>query len=125
MFNKVLIGLGLIIIIIFARIKIRGYFWVDKKGKRLNFREFRKRLVGGISNSTPLQQTKVSLISFCPMFTGIIWGIAITFIGKTYWLTLILSGSLPLTTIQFIGTYQRYKAQKIIDKTMKEMENDN
>lgn len=103
----------------------RGYFWKDRKGKHLSFKQFAGRYKEGIINITPLQQTKTTLWSFIPMFAGIIWGIVVTLIGGMYWMSLILGGSLPITSIQFISNVQKYKAQKAASEMMKEMEEAN
>ena len=100
--------------------KTKAYFWKDKQGNKLSLKEFFKRWGNGIASTTPLQQIKITLWSFTPLFAGMIWGIAITFIGGTYWLTLILCGSLPITSIQFISNIQKFKALKKVDALMKE-----
>ena len=110
-----------IIIVLGIRNKKRGYFWKKKDGTQLKMKEFFKEWKNGIMESTPLQQTRISLFAFMPLFAGILWGMAVTFLGKTYWLTLILLGSLPLTSIQFLSTLQKYKAQKKIEETMREL----
>ncbi len=101
-----------------GRIKKRGYFWKAKDGRKLTLKEFFSQWGKGITECTPLQMTKVSLWSFLPLFSGILWGITITFIAKTYWMTLILCGSLPLTIIQFISTIQKYIVIKKVDAEM-------
>ncbi len=100
-------------------IKRRGYFLKDKKGKKLSLKQFLSRWKEGVEGTSPLQQKKISLWSFVPLFAGIIWGIVISLMGKTYWLALILSGSLPLTIINFISTLQQYRSIKKIEETMK------
>lgn len=108
------------LLLILIRIRSRGYFWKDRAGNKLSFKEFRKRLGEGITEITPLQQTKTSLWSYLPLFSGLIWGIVVTFIAKTYWLTLILFGSFPITLMQFISNYQKYKSQKAAEDAFKE-----
>ena len=110
----------IVVIILAYKITGRKHFWIDKQGNKLSFKQFTKRWKSGVFNITPLQQTRTSLISFFPIFAGILWGIAVTFIGKIYWMTLILSGSCPITTVQFISTLQRYKAQKIAEQAFKD-----
>jgi len=101
-----------IVLIIFVRIKRRGFFWKARDEEKLTFKQFIKRYKEGVVNITPLQQTKTTLWSFIPIFAGLTWGIVVTFMGGTYWLTLILCGSLPITSIQFISNLQKYRAQK-------------
>lgn len=96
------------------------YFWKDKEGKELSLKQFSIRFKDGIVNITPLQQTKTTLWSFIPIFAGLTWGIVVTFLVKTYWLTAILTGSLPITSVQFISNLQKYKAQKKAEELFKE-----
>ena len=71
---------------------------------------------------TPLQQTKISLIGGCFVLIGVVIGLITTFITKTWWLFIILFGSLFLSGISFIGMIQRYWALDKINKQLKEME---
>lgn len=95
------------------------YVWKDRAGKKITAKEFGQRFAKGIEGITPLQQTKTSLMSFLPIIAGQAWGITVTLISKTYWLSLILLGSLPLTLIQLLGTWQRYKALLRVEEAMK------
>jgi len=113
-----------LMIVVRVRIKKRGYFWKAKDGSKLTFKEFMRQWKKGYEGITPLQQKKVALWSYMPIFAGVIWGITVTFIGKTYWLCLILLGSLPITTVQFISTLQQYKSIKKVEEVMKKIEND-
>ena len=122
--NIPLIIFIVVIVFTFIRIKRRKFFWKDKKGKKLSFKQFKNRFKEGVINTSPLQQTRVTLFSFLPIFAGVLWGIVVTIFMKTYWLTLILSGSLPITLIQFLSNVQKYKAQKKVDDLMKEAEKD-
>jgi len=114
----VLIALGILI-----RLKRRKYFWKDKKGNELNLKEFLKKWKEGVINITPLQQTKTSLWSTIPIFAGLIWGMVVTFIAGVYWMTLILTFSLPLVSMNFISTIQKYRAQKRAHEAFQEAMN--
>lgn len=92
-----------------------------KMYRKLGTKEFFKRFRKGVEGITPLQQTKTTLWSMIPMFAGIIWGITITIISKTYWLSLILTATLPITGIQFINNLQKYWRFKEIDKLNKQL----
>lgn len=115
-----------IALIIRARIKKKGYFWEDKQGNKLSFREFTKRWKQGIEGITPLQQTKTQLMGMWITITGIFAGIVVNafvrLTGVWWWLEIILIGSLIVTGVQFIGIYQKYLVQKKIDNAMKEAE---
>ena len=93
-----------------------------RKWKELGPKQFFKQWGRGVASVKPLDQTKVQLWSFVPMLAGILWGITITLIGRTFWLSLILGGSLPLTLIQVLSTWQKYKKLKQVDDTMKMLE---
>jgi len=114
----------LFVIIIYARNKKRGYFWKAKDGTKLSFKEFLKRWGNGIQGITPLQQTKTSLLGFPLIFGGTFTGIVIMILRGEWWLVAILSGSLPIVSMQLVSILQKYKTQKAIYKTMKELEND-
>ena len=90
--------------------------WTDKDGKKLSSKEFIRRWKDGIERVTPLQQTKIQLMNYTPIFLGITGGIVASFYTKTWWLTIILFGSLGLTLIQALGIMQRYIALKRIDE---------
>jgi hypothetical protein len=107
-----ILGIISIVIIIYIRIKNRGYFWEDKYGNQLSFKEFMGRWRRGVEGITPVQQSLTSLWSYPLIFGGIITGIIINIINKTWWLLLILCGSLPITIMQIISLYQKYRSQK-------------
>jgi len=108
-----------LIFIILIKIKTRGYFWKAKDGSHLSFKDFRKRFWKGVEGITPVQQTRTILISLLPIFAGTIWGVVITFLGKVWWASLMLTASIPIQCIQFISNYQKYKAQKRVEDTIK------
>lgn len=114
------IVLSVIFLFIIIRIKKRGFFWRDRRGKKISLKQFTSKWKEGIINITPLQQTQITLWSFIPMFTGMIWGIVATLMGGLYWMSLILCGSLPITSIQFISNIQKFRAQKKAKEMMDE-----
>lgn len=123
------IGIALaIILIIIVRVKKRGYFWKDKAGNKLTFKQFRKRFWKGVEGISPKQQTKTSLISQVPIFAGLIWGSVVSFISGMYWLAVILIFALPINFMSFISNLQKYKAQKkaeeLYKQVMEEKENE-
>ena len=117
-----LIILGIVLMIVGVKLMRRGYFWKDRQGNHLSFKQFTGRYKEGVVNITPLQQTTTTLWAFIPMFAGIIWGIVVTLIGGTYWMSLILCGALPITSVEFIGNVQKYRSQKAASDMMKELE---
>ena len=111
-----------VVIVIFARIKQRGFFWKAKDGTELSFKEFLKRWKSGIEGITPIQQTKTTLMSYPLLLGGQITGIIIMIFRREWWLILILGGSLPMTLMGLLSTYQKYCQQKRIYDAMKELE---
>lgn len=79
----------------------------DKWGNEVSTKEFFVRWKQGIENVTPLQQTKISLFGIFLIVVGIIIGIITTVFTKTWWLTIILTGSLFLTSMNLIGQLQK------------------
>lgn len=104
------------------RIRHRGYFWIDKQGNKLKFKEFMRRWALGIQGITPLQQAKTSLLGVWIVITGIIWGIVVTWIAEMWWLLIVLVGSLIVTAVQLLSTWQKFKTYKRIAQAQKEAE---
>jgi len=119
--NQIVLGvLVSIVIIIIMRIRSRKYFWKARDGSKLTLKQFGIRYKEGIINITPLQQTKTTLWSFIPIFAGLVWGITVMIIAGTWWMVLILGGSLPIISVQFIGNIQKYRALKRVKEAMDE-----
>jgi len=87
----------------------------DKYGNYLTTKEFFSRWKQGIQSITPLQQTKISLQGVVMVLVGVIIGLISTFMTGVWWLFIVLIGSLFLTTVNLIGTLQRYFALKNLD----------
>lgn len=107
-----LIVLLLVVGIIIVRIKRRGYFWEDREGNQLSLKEFMERWRKGVEGITPVQQSLTSLWSYPLIFGGLITGIVINIINKTWWILLILAGSFPITIMSVVSLYQKYRSQK-------------
>lgn len=63
----------------------------------------------GIEEVTPQQQLKVQLISSVIIFIGVLVGLITALISETWWLAIILGGSLGISVIQLLGLYQRLR----------------
>ncbi len=118
----VMIVIGVVVLFLIARLIKRGWFWTDKQGNHLTIKQFTSRYKDGVVSISPLQQTTTTLWAFLPMFAGIIWGIVVTLIRGMFWMSLILGGSLPITSVQFISNFQKYRAQKAASDMMRELE---
>lgn len=99
----------------------RGIILTIKKYKQLGFKGFFKKWGQGVDGVTPLQVTFITLISFIPVLVGIVYGIGVTYISKTYWVTIILIAGLPLTFVQIFTNYQKYRKFKQVENTLKQL----
>ncbi|MGA2130626.1 MAG: hypothetical protein ABSG05_03395 [Candidatus Pacearchaeota archaeon] len=88
----------------------------------MNTKEFFTKWKQGIEAITPYQQVRGQLFSIIPIFIGIIIGIIVTIKSHTWWLVLILGGSLILTFFQFIGMLQRFLRLRVQRDIMKSMQ---
>jgi hypothetical protein len=94
--------------------------WTDKAGKKITGKEFMERWKDGMTRVSPLQQIKITLISYTPVFLGILWGIIVTAMSHTWWMFSILIGSLGISAVGAFGTLQRYLLLRKIEKEVNE-----
>lgn len=113
--------LSMPILIIILHVMNRGYFWKSKSGEELKFKEFLSRWKDGMEGITPLQQTRTTLWSFFPLVFGVMWGLVVTLMSGTYWMSLILGATLPITSIQVLSTWQKYRRLKLIHEATKDL----
>ena len=99
----------------------RGIILTIKKYKQLGFKGFMRKWGDGVDGVTPLQVTFITLLSFIPVLIGIAYGIGVTFLSKTYWVTIILIAGLPLTIIQIFTNFQKYRKFKQVENTLKQL----
>ena len=76
------------------------------------------RWLGGVQAITPLQMVKINLWSYLLVFVGIILGLITTW-GKTWWLFLVLLGSLLISGLTYLSLIQKYKLLSNIQKELK------
>lgn len=86
--------------------------WTDRNGNKLTPKEFAERFKSGVEKITPLQNTKITLWGFGIVEMGLILGIIFNIIASIWWLVIVLCGSLLITTMSILGTYQKYLIQK-------------
>jgi len=84
----------------------------------MKIKEFFKRWKEGIQKVTPMQMVRINLIGIGLIIAGVILGLVTTFVLKLWWLFTILLGSLFLTTMNLIGTLQKYFTLKKINEMM-------
>ena len=87
--------------------------------KKLGTKEFFRRWGEGIQNISPLQQVIFQLVGNILVIIGVIIGLCVTFSTKTWWLFIILLGSLFSVLTSILGTYQKYKMFRKINEQMK------
>lgn len=95
-------------------------FWKDKQGNKLTGKEFMDRFKAGIEKATPLQQAKAMFPGYFIVLAGILFGLVSTWIMETWWLFLILIGSLIISFVQLVGAYQKYLLLKRVEDMFKE-----
>lgn len=90
----------------------KRYFWKDRAGNKLTFREFMQRWKKGIDGINPYQQTNSQIWGTIIIVIGILCGLVICIVGikRLWWLGIILLGALFNTCISYIGLKQKKKA---------------
>ena len=84
----------------------------DRQGNEITMKEFMERWKQGMKDINPYQQSKINLIGVLLMLVGVIFGLYYTFVSKTWWMFLILLGSLFLISTNLLGLLQRYWSLK-------------
>lgn len=105
-------------------IKRMNYFWKDKSGKEISYKEFMERWKTGMKGVTQYQQTKMQLNSTYIMLIGIACGFVITLFNfkNLWWLTIILGAAFFNTGIGALGTWQKKLALGEMEKLIQEAE---
>lgn len=91
----------------------------DKAGNELTLKEFMTRWKAGIKAITPTQQSFISLIGNYTILIGVLIGIYATFITRSWWIFIVLVGSLIILIMGIIGGHQKHFALKEIDTIIK------
>lgn len=68
---------------------------------------------------TPYQQCLVNQFGYITIFIGVIWGIIFSLYLKQWWLSIILTGSLIVSSTSFLANWQKKTILKKIEDTMK------
>jgi hypothetical protein len=102
------------------------YFWKDKDGKELSYKEFMARWKTGMKGITQYQQSSMQLNSTYIMLVGILCGFVITLFNlkNLWWLSIILAGALFNTTISALGVWQKKIALWEMEKLIRGVDND-
>ena len=98
-----------------------GLIKLIKNYKKYGRKEFFRRIAESSSRMTPTQQDKSKLTGETFILLGIILGIYMTFKSKTWWLVLILFGSLIVTSVTFLSSINQFQLHKRQDEIMKSL----
>jgi hypothetical protein len=119
-----LIGILVILIIIIVT-KKRKYFWKDKQGNKITFKEFSKRFKQGVDGITPIQKSISEITGTFITMVGLVSGIITMSIVRPkdmwWWVVISLVGGLILTSMSQVSNYQKYWRNKKINDTLKEL----
>ena len=94
------------------------YFWKNKKGEKLSFKEFLKNWKSGIETINPLQKIKVQIGGTRIMLIGLFLGLAVSIYGwkNLWWVGIILIGAILNTGVQYLGLIQQRKLLDNLEK---------
>jgi len=90
----------------------------DKSGKEITTKEFMSRWKQGIQDVTPYQQVQINIFGSILVLIGVIIGLIIMYSTKTWWLFIILCGSLFLSSTSFLSMLQKYFVLSKINQMM-------
>lgn len=82
-------------------------------------KEFFSRWKQGVKDITPAQMNKINLQGNVMVLVGVLIGLWVTFQSKTWWLFVILCGSLFITGTGLLGAIQKQIMLKEFEKAMK------
>jgi len=90
-----------------------------KSYKELGHDEFMSKWKQGISNVSPLSQAKTVMFGNIIIIVGVIIGIVTSIIYKQWWLLIILCGSIFVTSVSLLGSYQKVIMLSNLEEMMK------
>ena len=100
-----------------------GLINLVKNYKKYGRKEFFRKIAESSSRMTPTQQDKSKMTGEVFILLGIILGIYMTFKSKTWWLVLILFGSLIVTSVTFLSSINQFQLHKRQDEIMRSFQN--
>lgn len=100
-----------------------GLIKLIKNYKKYGRKEFFRRIAESSSRMTPTQQDKSRITGEVFILVGIILGIYMTFKAKTWWLVLILLGSLIVTGVTFLSSISQFQIHRRQNEIMKQLQN--
>ena len=95
----------------------------DKQGKDYTIRQFFAKWKSGMQGITPLQMQQSQRWGYLITIAGIIYGIVYSALTKSWWLSIILIGSLIVIATQLIGCWQQIKVLKDQERIIKDIQN--
>lgn len=88
----------------------------------MNTSEFFKKWGKGIQAITAYQQAKINLIGNVFIISGVLLGLYFSFTLRLWWLFLILTGSLFITSMGFLANIQKFLILRKIEMEVKKNE---
>ena len=82
-----------------------------------------KRWVEGMKAVTPLQMSRINMISYAFILIGLLIGVFSAMNTKTWWLLVVLVGSLLVTLVAYLGLWQKHHTLKMLNKQMEANDN--
>ena len=95
---------------------------IRRTGEKVTIKEFWNRWKQGMSEITPLQQCQVNQLGYITVLIGVIWGIIFSFRLSQWWLVVVLSGSLIVSSTAFLSNWQKKEILKKINKEINEQD---
>jgi len=90
-----------------------------KKKEKITPREFMARWKQGIKDITPSQMNLITIQGNILVLIGVVIGLIVTYSTKTWWLFIILLGSLFITSMGLLGSIQKQIVLNEFKKAMK------
>lgn len=81
----------------------------------VNEKSFFGRWAQGIKDVTPYQSARITYHSNYLIILGILLGIGINVVNEVWWLVIVLSGALVITSLGQLGTRQKLLLYKKIE----------
>lgn len=90
-----------------------------KSGETISWSEYLNRWKEGISMVTPYQKAKAQIQALRMQLIGILCGIAVSIykFNLMWWITIILTGVLIMTSIQYFTTKKQLETFKTLEET--------
>lgn len=96
--------------------------WTDREGRKLTAKEFIERFKEGVTQISPIQQARTSLVGQGIILGGVIFGLIVNLVAHVWWLFVILLGSLIVVSTATLGAWQKFKVLKKMEESFEKIE---